>query len=216
MLDINSGDRIEYLTSTSTRDFLMGETAKRLAEQDEYYKQFVGADFRGNMNISTCRTLKGSTIVIQHDVSSPRPRGGWLISGTKCIFQSDPDRFATGHQWMKQEEFDELVVKYTPEITKRFDALMAESQKVNKKGHGYFRVTETDWRLIDCLRSGLPMDMDVYEAATSSAMIPLSIWSVANRSASVNYPDFTGGNWQTNKRGMDVQLENGCGNTSLL
>jgi len=39
-----------------------------------------------------------------------------------------------------------------------------------------------DWRLIDCLRNGLPMDMDVYDAAAWSSITPLSEWSIANGS----------------------------------
>lgn len=58
--------------------------------------------------------------------------------------------------------------------------------------------------------------MDVYDAALTSSIIPLSEWSVANRSNSVSVPDFTGGAWKTNKRGMDVQLENGGGTTRIL
>ena len=46
-----------------------------------------------------------------------------------------------------------------------------------------------DWRTIDCLRNGLPLDIDVYDAAAWSAVAPLSEWSVANHSNSIN--DFT-------------------------
>src|SRR3546814_20322224 len=56
-----------------------------------------------------------------------------------------------------------------------------------------------DWRLIDCLRNGLPLDQDVYDGALWSAIAPLSEWSVANRSTSIDVPDFTAGSWKTNK-----------------
>ncbi len=65
-----------------------------------------------------------------------------------------------------------------------------------------------DWRLIDCLRNGLPLDQDVYDAALWSAIAPLSQWSVAHRSASVDVPDFTGGLWKQNKP-VDISLEKG-------
>ena len=55
-----------------------------------------------------------------------------------------------------------------------------------------------DWRLIDCLRNGLPLDQDVYDGALWSAIGPLSETSVAKRSRTVDIPDFTRGNWQTN------------------
>ena len=71
-----------------------------------------------------------------------------------------------------------------------------------------------DWRTIDCLRNGLPLDQDVYDAALWSAVAPLSEWSVANRSNSVNVPDFTAGSWKTNMP-VDITLEKG-GTTKVL
>ncbi len=55
-----------------------------------------------------------------------------------------------------------------------------------------------DWRLIDCLRNGLPLDEDVYDAALWSVITPLSEWSVVNRSSSIDVPDFTCGSWEMN------------------
>jgi hypothetical protein len=56
-----------------------------------------------------------------------------------------------------------------------------------------------DWRLIDCLRNGIPLNQDVYDAALWSAFTPLSEWPVANRSNSIDVPDFTNGAWKTNE-----------------
>ena len=49
------------------------------------------------------------------------------------------------------------------------------------------------------LRNGLPLDIDVYDTASWSAVSALSEKSVANRSAAVDFPDFTRGGWKTNK-----------------
>ena len=57
--------------------------------------------------------------------------------------------------------------------------------------------------------------MDVYDAAAWSCIVPLSQWSVLNRSNSIDVPDFTAGAWKTNKRNMDINLEQG-GNTRVL
>ena len=70
-----------------------------------------------------------------------------------------------------------------------------------------------DWRLIDCLRNGLALDQDVYDAALWSSIAPLSEWSVANNSNSINVPDFTGGSWITNAP-VDILLDKG-GNTKI-
>lgn len=216
MMDLNYGDTIESLVSVSSKDFMMGKTAKELAEEDDFWEPYVGKDYRGNMNITTMRTYKGSTVVIQHDVSSPRPRPHLpLISGTEGFYSDG--RFAIDHRGYKtEEEFQEMVETYTPEITKRFSEALSKAQNTERAGHSYYNVTETDWRLIDCLRNGLPVEMDVYDAALSSAIVPLSEWSVANRFNSVRMPDFTSGAWKTNKRGMNVNLETGGGNTRII
>jgi hypothetical protein len=65
-----------------------------------------------------------------------------------------------------------------------------------------------DWRLIDCLRNGLPLDQDVYDAALWSSIAPLSEKSVANRSMSVDVPDFTRTAWKNNKP-IELTLKGG-------
>jgi hypothetical protein len=70
-----------------------------------------------------------------------------------------------------------------------------------------------DWRLIDCLRNGLPLDQDVYDAAAWSVVGPLSEASLKKRSSSVDVPDFTRGAWKTNKP-HDMTLDGG-GNTTV-
>jgi hypothetical protein len=63
-------------------------------------------------------------------------------------------------------------------------------------GHGGMDFME-DYRLIKCLREGLPTDMNVYDAAALSAVTPLSEWSVANGSQAIEFPDFTRGRWES-------------------
>lgn len=53
------------------------------------------------------------------------------------------------------------------------------------------------WRMVYCLRNGLPLDQNVYDAAAWSSVIPLSEQSVSNRSSSADVPDFTRGVWET-------------------
>jgi len=52
-----------------------------------------------------------------------------------------------------------------------------------------------DSRLIYCLRNGLPLDMDVYDAAEWSCLTELTELSVLNGSCPVEIPDFTRGDW---------------------
>lgn len=212
IMDINYGDKMDFLVSVSTDDFMMGKKAEELAQSDDFWKPYVGRSYRGNMNTSIIRTSRGKTIMLQHDVTSPRPYSRiHLISGTKgaAMKYPEPGRIATSHEgWLSQEEIKGLEDKYTPEITKRVGEM---AKQVG--GHGGMDAL-MDWRLIDCLRNGLPLDMNVYDAAAWSSIVPLSGWSVANRSMPVEVPDFTAGLWRSNKPLMDINLERG-GNTLL-
>jgi hypothetical protein len=190
----------------------MAPLAKELAAQDDFYKPYANKTFRGNLNTTSIKTAKGKTINIQHDVSSTRPYSRiHLVSGTKGAAQKYPlpGRIASSHQnWLNEDELKLLQEKYEPAIVKRVGEM---AKQVG--GHGGMDFL-MDWRTIDCLRNGLPLDIDVYDAATWSAVAPLSEWSVANRSNSINVPDFTRGSWKTNKP-VDILLEKG-GNTKVV
>lgn len=195
VMNINRGDKLEYLSTVASNDFHMAKKAEELAADDDFYKEFVGKSYRGNINTTNIRTTNGRTIMIQHDVTSPRPYSRLhLISGTKAFAQKYPEpKISTGHNWIPAEDFKELEEQYTPEIVKRVGEM---ARKIGGHGGMDFMM---DWRLIDCLRNGLPLDQDVYDAAAWSSIIPLSEWSIANRSNSIDIPDFTGGSWKTNK-----------------
>jgi hypothetical protein len=205
-MNINRGNRMEYLVSSSTKDFMMNDIAKKLATSDDYYKQFVDATYRGNMNTTTITTVAGQTIMIQHEMTTPRPYSRiHLVSGTKAIAQKYPlpARIAIGHDdWLSEEQFKKLEQKYAPPIIQKMRDL---ALKIG--GHGGMDFL-MDWRLIDCLRNGLPVDMDVYDAASWSVIGPLSEWSVANRSAPIDIPDFTSSSWKVNTP-HDISLKGG-------
>lgn len=194
-MDINRGDRMDYLTCMSTNDFTMNAEAKKRAAKDDFYSPYVDQPYRGNMNTTLIRTVKGRTMTIQHDVSSPRPYSRiHLLSGTKAFAQKWPKtHIALGHSAVSDEKMKELREKYSPEIVTRIGEM---AKKVG--GHGGMDFL-MDWSLINSLRNGLPVDIDCYDAALWSCITPLSIQSVANRSNSVDIPDFTRGKWKTNK-----------------
>jgi hypothetical protein len=54
-----------------------------------------------------------------------------------------------------------------------------------------------NYRLMDCMKRGLPPDIDVYDAAAWSAPTPLSETSVTQNGAPQKFPDFTRGKWNT-------------------
>lgn len=227
VMNINRGDRMDYMVAMSSDDFMMGPMAKKLASKDPAYQPYANKIFRGNMNTTTIRTVKGRTIMLQHDVTSPRPYSRiHLVSGTKGTAQkyplvgadgriavsydtSDPEQYNKTHasEWISTEEYHKLTEKYTAPIVKKVGEM---AKKVG--GHGGMDFL-MNWRLIDCLRNGLPLDIDVYDTASWGCIGPLSEISVAKRST-VEIPDFTRGSWKMNKP-LDIALEEG-GNTKVL
>jgi len=149
--------------------------------------------------------------MLQYDITSPRVYSRiHTISGTKGILQKYPlpGRIAQEKdEWFNDEEMKSLTEKYTPEIVKRMGELAKEIG-----GHGGMDFL-MNWRLIDCLRNGLPPEQDVYDAASWSSIVPLSEWSVANGSNSIRVPDFTCGSFKTNAP-LDITMSKG-GNTGV-
>jgi hypothetical protein len=210
-MDINRGERMTFLTSVSTNDFQMGKKAAELAGEDSFFSQFNTNSYCGNMNNTIIRTEKGRTILLHYDITSPRPYSRiHLISGTKgCAMKyPEPSRIAQGDEWFSEDRIKQLWEQYTPEIVKRIGVM---AKKVG--GHGGMDFL-MDWRLIDCLRNGLPLDQDVYDAALWSSIVPLTEWSVANGSKPVKIPDFTCGSYKTNQT-IDINLSKG-GSTGLI
>lgn len=204
-MNINRGDQMDYLVSISTNDYMMKEIAKEKAGQDDFFSPYVNNSYRGNMNTTIIRTHKGKTIMLQHDVTSPRPYSRiHLVSGTKGVVSKwpSPERIAFGHSWINKTALDELYQKYQTPLVKHVGEI---AKKVG--GHGGMDFI-MDWRLIDCLRNGLPLDQDVYDAALWSAIAPLSESSVAKRGRSMDIPDFTRGKWKTNQA-IDISLTSG-------
>jgi hypothetical protein len=210
VLNINRGDKMEYLTSMSTLDFSMGLKEKELVAQDQFFAPWKDSKFRGNMNTSIIKTTLGKTIMIQHDVSSTNPYSRiHLVKGNKGMARKYPaELIALGDDWADDTQMKELEEQFLPEIVKRVGEMAKEVG-----GHGGMDFI-MDWRLIDCLRNGLPLDENVYDGALWSSIAPLSEWSVANRSQSIDVPDFTCGSWKTN-RPHEINLETG-GTTKWL
>ncbi|HET7361262.1 MAG TPA: Gfo/Idh/MocA family oxidoreductase [Salinimicrobium sp.] len=211
IMNINRGDQMEYLSSASSDDYMMAEKAKELAAQDPFYEEFATDNYRGNMNTTSIRTKNGRSIMVQHDVTSPRPYSRiHLVQGTKGVARKwpTPAKIATGHHWLDEAEMKALEEEYTPEIVKKVGAM---AKKIG--GHGGMDFIMR-WRLIDCLRNGLPLDQDVYDAASWSVITPLSELSVANGAKSVEVPDFTNGAWKTNTP-VNLSLDGG-GTTKVL
>ena len=198
-MDINRGDNFDFLVSLDS-----------MQANYHHYGRELFTDWRkdfkvkmGDMNLSLIKTKLGRSILLEHDVSSPRPYSRLnLVSGTKGMAMSYPEFLValeekTGdgkcHKYLPPEETAKIREKYKHPFWKVAGEV---AQKVG--GHGGMDFI-MDLRWSYCLQNGLPLDTDVYDLAAWSSMVELTEKSVDSGSRPVDCPDFTRGAWRTAK-----------------
>ena len=189
-MDINRGDRFDYLVSMSgpSRGLQHWAAEHFPADAPERKEQFV----LGDVNVSLVKTARGRTIYVNHDTNLPRPYSRiHIVQGTKGLFQGYPDRvYVEGrsrpHRW---DQANDYLQEFDHPLWKDI------AERAAGAGHGGMDYME-DYRLIKCLREGLPTDMTVYDAAALSSLVGLTVESVGRRSRPVDVPDFTRGRWR--------------------
>lgn len=203
LLDIHRGDRMTTLVAMDSDPFTGPEVANNVNGQQ------VDSFANGDHTMTMIRTANGKTIHIQHDVMNPRPYSRmYQITGTKGFankypnagYAFEPEALPEGttpdhenlnsHRYLTDEQKAALLEKYTHPIVREIGE-MAKSVG----GHGGMDFI-MDYRLVYCLRNGLPLDMDVYDLAEWCSLVPLTALSIENGSAPVEVPDFTRGAWQ--------------------
>jgi hypothetical protein len=191
VMDNNRGDRFASLVSFSSPSRGLQEWAKdHYPEGDpKRQEQYVC----GDVNTSLIRTANGKTIVVSFSTNLPRPYSRvHMVQGTKGLFHGYPNRvYIEGSgpedQW---QDYHACLAEFDHPLWRDL------TQRSEGAGHGGMDFIE-DYRLVKCLHEGLPTDMNVYDAASISAVGPLSEWSVANGGQPVDFPDFTRGRWKT-------------------
>jgi len=189
-MDINRGDRFARLVSFSSPSRGLQEWAE--THYEEGHPKRAETYALGDVNVSLIQTANGRTIYLGHDTNLPRPYSRiHTVQGTRGLFQGYPDRvYVEGrsepHAW---DEAEAWRAEYEHPLW-----LRELAQAEERPGHGGMDFLE-DQRLIYCLRNGLPTDMNVYDAATLSAVVELSKRSVAEAGAPQEFPDFTRGGW---------------------
>ncbi|MCK8045932.1 Gfo/Idh/MocA family oxidoreductase [Shewanella sp. 1CM18E] len=194
-MNINRGDRFDYLTSMSSPALGRALYAEREFPADHQRNQLNYIN--GDINTSLIKTVKGRTIMVQHDTTTPRPYSRHnLIQGTNGVFAGFPNRIAIEqggsgnfHKW--DMDMENWYAKYDHPLW-----LQMGKEAERNGGHGGMDFLML-WRMVYCLRNGEPLDQDVYDGAAWSVVNILSEESVNNRSNSVDFPDFTRGAWKT-------------------
>lgn len=199
-LNIGRGDSYAHLSSMSSRELNLSQTAKRL---NSAYTNFKC----GDMNSTMIKTELGKTILLQFDVHTGRPYSRInKVVGTKAVHDGYPSRLYIdkeelalwGHKWLNNEEYQTYKSKYTHPIINKLKTISQDY----KQGHGGMDFVMI-YRLIKCLNLGLPLDINIYDSVMWSAITPLSELSVASKSLSIPFPDFTGGKWK-DKNNLEI------------
>lgn len=175
----------------------------------------------GDINTSLIKTVLGRTVMVQWDESSPRPYTRLnLIQGTRgtgagfpnrlaldyCwnnaspalrkllnLPEAQPDKGSNYHEWIQDGGFNAFYEYFDHPLYKRMASIAAKHG-----GHGGMDAI-MNFRAIECLRAGQPLDQNIYEGALWSSVTPLSRKSVAEDGMPQDFPDFTRGNWKTTK-----------------
>jgi len=218
-MDMNRGDCMESIVSVSSREAAHSEFAAATYGPGDWQNRISWRT--GDMNTSIIRTAVGRTIMLQYDLSTPRPYSRInLIQGSRGFFRSFPENApqaalakkpggdAMGwkdkeYELYEGETFKKLRETHKHPLWKR----VGEAAGV-VGGHGGMDFV-MDLRWVYCLQNGLPLDMDVYDLASWSAVVPCSAESDRACDAPVRIPDFTRGAWRTAKPNVigDVDLE---------
>ena len=190
-MDINRGDRFDYLVSMSSPSRGLQDWAREHFPEGAPQRQEKFA--LGDVNTSLVKTALGKTIMVQHCTNLPRPYSRInLIQGTKGLFSGYPHRLYIEGRGRVDQWVDAASLRTEFEHPLWKDMV----ERSAGAGHGGMDFIE-DYRLVKCLREGLPMDMTVYDAAALSAIVEVSVKSVARNGQPVTIPDFTRGRWRT-------------------
>ena len=191
LLRINAGNRLVSLTATASKSAGMREYLKTHAAAG------VNVDSRfaqGDIVTTVLTCAGGESIVLTLDTTLPRYYcRDFTVRGTKGFYEERTDSvFLDGdsdHDWRSQwGNFSRYRDQYEHPIWQRFlqDGPLGGHGGMDGLVYGAF---------VDCVRNGLPMPIDVYDAAAWMCVAPLSEASIRQGGAPQEIPDFTNGRW---------------------
>lgn len=192
--NINRGNRFLRLTSYASKS--RGLHNHVLAEGGADHPN-AKVKFRlGDVVTTQLACENGETVLLTHDTSLPRPYSlGFRVQGTKGLWMDVNESIyiegssAKPHKW---EPAQPWLDKYDHPLWKRYGNEAAGG------GHGgmdFFVVRA----FVEALKASAPMPIDIYDAVTWSAITPLSEQSIGLGNRTIEFPDFTAGDWKSRK-----------------
>ena len=207
-ININRGNRFVNLCSFSSKARGLHEHIVKTCGSSHPNAKIT---FKlGDVVTTSLKCANGETILLQHDTSLPRPYSlGFRVQGTAGLWMDVNQSIhiegkSKPHQWDSQTAWLE---KYDHPLWAKY---VKDAAGAGHGGMDFFVIHS----FVESAKRKTATQMDVYDAAAWCSVTPLSIWSVANRSNSVDVPDFTGGSWMINKP-VDLTLRGG-GDTSVV
>ncbi len=192
-LNINRGNRFDYLTSTATK---AKGLHKYIVDQAGEDHPNAKVNFKlGDIITTVIKTVNGESITVQHDTNSPRPYSlGFRVQGTNGLWMNLNDSIyiehkSKPHRWESDKAYME---KYDHPLWKKYGK---EAESAGHGGMDFFVIHA----FVESIKNQAPTPLDAYDAAAWSAITPLSEQSIAGGSEPIFFPDFTRGRWMKRK-----------------
>lgn len=193
-ININRGNRFTKLNSFSSKSRgLHNHIVKNGGESHPNAKiQFQ----LGDIVTTQISCVNGETVLLQHDTSLPRPYSlGFRVQGTNGIWMDVNNSIyiegqsKNSHRWDSAKEW---LDKYDHPLWKRW---INDTAGAGHGGMDFFVIHA----FVESVKRNIPVPLDVYDAASWSAITPLSEESINLGNSTVDFPDFTSGQWMYRK-----------------
>lgn len=193
-ININRGNRFLTLCSFSTKSRGLHNHIVKLGGENHPNAK---VKFKlGDIVTTSIDCANGETILLQHDTNLPRPYSlGFRVQGTEGLWMDVSESIYIQEKSAKHDQWDsakEWLDKYDHPLWARW------SKETEGAGHGgmdFFVIRS----FIESIKRNQPTPMDVYDAATWSVITPLSEQSIELGHETVEFPDFTSGQWMYRK-----------------
>ncbi len=202
MMDVNKGNRLTKLSSIASKSKGLH---KYIVEHPKGGPNHPNAKLNfkcGDVVNTQLQCANGETILLTHDVSSPRPYNlGFRVQGTEGLWQDygwgdNNQGFIYFEKLMTEKHRWQDTTKWLTDndhpLWKKYGA------KAEGAGHGGMDFF-VDHTFIECIKRGADFPLDVYDYATWYSITPLSEKSIAEGGQLQSIPDFTRGKWKDRK-----------------
>ncbi len=189
-LDIHNGNRFLSISSFASK---ARGLKKYISDYGGPNHPLSNAQWNcGDIVTSTINCANGETVLVTHNCNNPRPHvGDYMMQGTTGLWYEDWKSIYIENQSPVKDTYEpdeRWISKYNHKYWRE------QGDKAEGSGHGgvdYMVLND----FFNAVRENKPPSIDVYDAAAWSAISALSEMSIARGNASVDFPDFTRGEW---------------------